>query len=425
MVEGYRFGGVGIFKWEVKTSARIASRIFLPIAVTALPLVLLFSAMRTFREFDEQKTVYLRDRVALLAGRLERLPETETPEAIFEKLSEDEPYLIDLQIIARGAALDTADLAPLWEGRELFRTQTVRSRTATIFRVYVPFHSGAGLRLACIDLNAAAADFLMVHARHNVIVASVGGLVLVLLSVYSLWAMRRASQYRERELEMAHLAHLGKMAAALAHEIRNPLGTIKGFVQLAGERADTATRDLLTPVLGETSRLEELVNDLLSYGRPPHPDLRLTSWNEVAVGLMAHGRQMIGDRPIRLLILDAEIEWRTDPALLTQALLNLLRNAVDAIPVEGEIRVEARKTGGDEISIFVIDTGAGITDETVTRLFEPFFTTKASGTGLGLAITRRVVTALGGDVALRRRPEGGTEALIRIHNPAIARMMAV
>ena len=407
------------------TPIRFASRVFVPIAVTVLPLVLLFSAIRTFHELDEQRTVYLRDRVAFIAGRLERLPEAELPETIFETLSEDEPYLMDLRVIARGAGSDTAGLVPLWEGRELFRTQTVRLKGATIFRAYVPFHSGAGLRLARIDLDAAAADFLMVHARHNIIVASTGGLALLFLSGYALWAMRRAARYRERELEMAHLAHLGEMSAALAHEIRNPLGAIKGFVQLAGERTDAATRDLLKPVLGETSRLEALVNDLLSYGRAPRPDLSVTSWNNVARGLMEHGRQLIGDRSIRLQVVEAEIEWRTDPALLTQALLNLLRNAVEAIPKEGEVRIEAQRTGGDEVSIAVTDTGAGITDEAIGRLFDPFFTTKASGTGLGLAITRRVVAALGGEVALRRRPEGGTEALIRIHAPAIGKTVAV
>jgi signal transduction histidine kinase len=140
---------------------------------------------------------------------------------------------------------------------------------------------------------------------------------------------------------------------------------------------------------------------------------------------MEHGRQLIGDRSIRLQVVEAEIEWRTDPALLTQALLNLLRNAVEAISKEGEVRIEAQRTGGDEVSIAVTDTGAGIADEAIGRPFDPFFTTKASGTGLGLAITRRVVAALGGEVALRRRPEGGTEALIRIHAPAIGKTVAV
>jgi two-component system, NtrC family, sensor histidine kinase HydH len=406
----------------VSTRTQIVSRTLLPVAIAALPLVLLFSAIRTFREVDEQRAIYLRHRVALLAGRLENLPAGTTPDAVFETVSQDEPYLVDVQVIVRGSAADVASLSPLWDGRELFRTITARRNGVTLFRAYVPFHSGEGLRVACIDLNAEAADFLVVHARHNVIVASVSGLVLVVLSIYSLWAMRRAAQLRERQLAMEHLVHIGKMAAALAHEIRNPLGTIKGFVQLAAERADAPTRDLLTPVLTETLRLEALVSDLLAYGRPPHPEPRLTEWSEVTSVLGAHARQLIGERPIHLVTSDAALQLQTDPALLGQALLNLVRNAIEAIPpaAEGEVRIEAYLALRGGVTISVTDTGSGISNDAIARLFEPFFTTKAFGTGLGLAITRGVVKALGGELELRRRPEGGSQATIRM--PARAAM---
>lgn len=386
------------------------------LAIAVLPLVLLYSSIRTFREIDEQRAIYLRHRVALLAARLETLPGTPTDEAVFETLSQDEPYLMDLQVIVRGSDADAASLLPLWSGRELFRMETAQSQAATVFRAYIPFHSGEGMRVARIDLNAAAADFLVVHARHNVIIASVSGLVLVLLSICSVWAIDRAARLRVRQLEMEHLAHIGKMAAVLAHEIRNPLGTIKGFVQLAEERVDEPTRDLLAPALAETRRLETLVNDLLVYGRPPTPQPKAVAWSTIRSEMETHARQMIGDRPIRFAAGSADFEWQTDPELLGQALLNLVRNAVEAIPAkeQGEVRIDIRPadTGGAAIS--VADTGPGISDEAMARLFEPFFTTKAFGTGLGLAITRKIVNSLGGELTLRRRPEGGSEAVIRI-----------
>jgi len=375
------------------------------VAVAALPLVLLWSALRTFREIGEQRAVYLRDRVALLAARLENVSDT-----ALESLSQDEPYLVDLQVIAHGSAADAPGLAPLWEGRELFRTEAA----AGVFRAWVPFHSGGELRIARIGLDARAADFLVIHARHNVMIASVSGLVLVLLSVYSLWAMRRTARLRERQLQMEHLAHIGTMAAALAHEIRNPLGTIKGYVQLAEERAGDTARSLLAPALAETRRLEALVNDLLAYGRPPKPEMKLTRWSEIAATLTAHARQTIGERPILLTVSEAPLEWRTDPELAGQALLNLVRNAVEAIPAEGEVRIEARRDGAGAVAISVVDTGAGITDEALQRLCEPFFTTKAFGTGLGLAITRKIANSLGGGLELRRQPEGGTEAVLHM-----------
>ncbi len=94
--------------------SRILSRLILPLVVVALPSVLLFSSLRTLRELDEQRTVYLRHRVAMLAARLENLaPSAGLP---------DDPDLVDLQVIERGAPADTPLLAPIWEGRELFRT---------------------------------------------------------------------------------------------------------------------------------------------------------------------------------------------------------------------------------------------------------------------------------------------------------------
>jgi two-component system sensor histidine kinase HydH len=398
------------------------SRILLPLAIAALPFVLLYSSLRTFHELDEQRTVYLRQRVSILAARLENLRAGATPESLWETLSENEPYLRDIAIISRGAADDAASLAPIWNGRELFRTELENARGGR-FRAYVPFHSNEGLRIARIDLDAGAADFLMVHARHNVIIASLGGLALLVLSMYAMWAMRRAARAQVRQLEFEHLARLGKMAAVMAHEIRNPLGTIKGFVQLARERADSATRALLEPAAAQTERLERLVRDLLAYARPPSPTPAAVDWRELATALAAHGRELIGERPIKLFIASPDFVWRTDAALLEQILLNLLRNAIEAIPAPapGEVRVDL-ETNGSGLIISVSDTGVGLSDAAAARIFEPFFTTKPFGTGLGLPTARGLARSLGGDLEIRRRDAGGTSAILRFANaaPAIA-----
>lgn len=380
----------------------------MPLAIVALPLVLLLSSLRTFNELDEQRTVYLRHRVAVLAARLERVP----PGTEVEALNDEEPNLAAVEIIQRGGASDAASLAPIWNGGELFRT----GFEGDVFRAYVPYHSSEGLRIARLDLSASAADFLIVHAWHNVVVATLGGLALVTLSIYSVWAMRRAARLQMRHLEMEHLAHIGKMSAMLAHEIRNPLGTIKGYAQLAGERAPQELRALLDPVLSETQRLELLVNDLLAYGRPPHPDLRTVDWREIAPTVEQHAGHLAGERPVRIVIAgDNNLRIHTDPALLTQALLNLVRNAIEAIPAEeaGEVRIEAAASREHAV-IHVTDTGTGIAARAQSRLFEPFFTTKPFGTGLGLAITRKLVQAIGGELEIGPRPGRGTAAKIRL-----------
>ena len=131
-------------------------------------------------------------------------------------LGENEPYLLDFLIIPPGASDGLMDLSPMWNGQELFRTEERTKEPGHPFRAYVPFHSSEGLRIARIDLDPAAADFLLLHARHNLIIASVAGLALVLLSMYSVWATRRAAKLRVRQLEMEHLAQMGKMAAVMA-----------------------------------------------------------------------------------------------------------------------------------------------------------------------------------------------------------------
>ena len=386
----------------------------LPLAVAILPLVLLYSSVRTFQELDRQRAIYLRHRVSLLAARLENLAADTSPEQLRDRLTESEPYLLDLAVISRDANRE-ATLDPLWTGQELFRTEDRSREAGHFFRAYVPFHTSEGLRIARIDLDSAAADFLLVHARHNVVIASLSGLVLVLLSAYSLLAMRRAAKVRIRQIETEHLAHIGKMSAVMAHEIRNPLGTIKGFVQLAGERADPAVREMLQPAIAEAERLEHLVHDLLAYGRPPAPVPAEVDWRDVADKVALHAARWIGDRPISLVVPRVELLWRCDAAILEQVLLNLVRNAIEAIPsgTPGEVRVEVA-TAGDEVSISVLDTGTGVPSDGAERLFEPFFTTKASGTGLGLAISRTLVASLGGELRLQARDSGGAAAVIRL-----------
>jgi len=399
----------------VPRRTKILSRLLLPVVIVALPLVLLLSSVRTFQELDEQKALYLRNHVAMLAGRLENLPASETGTAAFEQLSEDEPSLMDLELIERGKTGDEPRLQPIWNGLELFRTGFIQESKAPVYRAYVPFHSSAGLRIARIDLDGRAADFLVIHARHNVVVASLAAAVLVMLSLYGIWAARRAALLEMQRLELEHLAHMGKMAAVLAHEIRNPLGTIKGFAQLVGEKTDASVRPLLEPILSETGRLEGLVNDLLLYGRPPAPSVRIAKWEETLGPLRAHAQQIVGARDIRFVSDNPGLEWETDPHVLQEALLNLIRNAADAIgdAAGGEVRLEIRSRGPKGLTLSVIDNGPGMSEAARSRLFEPFFTTKAFGTGLGLAITRTLVQSLGGELSMNPGRPHGTEAILR------------
>jgi two-component system sensor histidine kinase HydH len=377
----------------LRTREAFLKRPILLVATLLLPIALVYTAVRTIGELERQREVYLRGRVAAVAARLETAP--------VEAVLAGETDVLDIAVIERGTE-EGRRLAPIWEGRELFRTE----RGEDVFRAYVPFHSEDGLRVARIDIAERAADFLVVHARRNVLAAIVVSLAVAGLALALAWSARRAARLEQRQLELEHLAHIGKMSAALAHEIRNPLGTIKGFAQLLGERGRDSA--LVEPILSETTRLEHLVRDLLLYGRPPSPSRRAVAWSDIAGRLRAHAESM--GSAVLFSAESPDVTFVTDPNLLEQALLNLVRNGIEA--AESEVKVRVARNGG--VSILVEDDGPGFESEARDRMYEPFFTTKASGTGLGLAITRSLVGALGGHLEVGPRPGGGTVARVEL-----------
>jgi signal transduction histidine kinase len=205
------------------------------------------------------------------------------------------------------------------------------------------------------------------------------------------------------------LAALGQMAAGLAHEVKNPLSAIKGAAQLLGEptlgRApDDASSEFLGIILEEVERLDRVVRSVLDYARPKKQgDPGLINVNAVV------------DQTLRLLSSDREgscsysTEFdgnvprvRADAEQLRQVLLNLIRNAGEAMGGRGTITITTRtrraETSDRSVEIAITDHGPGITPEVRANLFVPFFTTRAQGTGLGLAISERIVQEMGGRI---------------------------
>ena len=390
-----------------------AIRWLVAVAMLALPVVLLLSSVRSLGELRETKSVYLRNRAATIAARLESLHPEQLADDPLTVLGDEEPALVDLVIYDSEAAdPDDEVLRSLWRGEALFHTATLKLDGEEIYRAYVPFHAAGKVRIARIDLSVEAADYLVEHGRYHMVLSLMASLALVAFTLYFLWSERRAMELGRRQLALEHLARLGKMSAVLAHEIRNPLGTIKGFVQLAREQAGDGVARLLEPVLEETARLEKLVADLLAYGRPRTPEIRRLEWPRLAEQLEAHARETIGERPVRF-DLRSELETlETDPELLLQVLLNLVRNSIEAVAeqADGEVVLTASRRNGNGIRIVVEDNGPGLPPEVRRKLFEPFTTTKVNGTGLGLSISRKLAEALGGTLRLADREPRGVRA---------------
>ncbi len=227
-----------------------------------------------------------------------------------------------------------------------------------------------------------------------------------------------------RQLEDAvrradRLAAVGKLAAGLAHEVRNPLASMTGSIQLLmGSRGlNEQERRLMQIVLREGERLEALVHDFLTFARPTQPQ-----WAELDAAPLAQEtydffRQ--GPRAPGLVFeLDLEpgVKVRADPGQLKQVLWNLLTNAADATGAGGRIVLGVRREDKEAL-LAVEDSGAGIAADDLPRIFDPFFTTKERGTGLGLAIVHRIVEANGGRIVVESEAGKGSKFTVRL--PAV------
>ncbi|MEZ5403851.1 MAG: HAMP domain-containing sensor histidine kinase [Bryobacteraceae bacterium] len=386
-------------------------RVLIPLALlgTLLPALLVLSAFRTYRALDAQRTVYLRSRVASIAARLETFPPGMPEDQWRQTLLDEEEALWDLAILARDSS--PPELTDLWEGRELYRTQALNAGGERVLRTYIPFHSAGGMRLARIDIAESAADFLVEHARHHLLLVAAASLMIVALAFLTARSVLRARAAEQRQAEMRHLARIGEMSAVLAHEIRNPLGTIKGFAQLLGEKLRGEHAALLEPILDQSARLERLSADLLVYGRKAEPRSRAVQAEALAESMRLHARQILPGFEASA----APLTLTTDPQLLEQVLLNLLRNAAEAAGGGENARVRFEiESDGDSVVLRLSDNGPGLSEEARRRLFEPFYTSKASGTGLGLSISRKLTEALGGTLRLDNAASGGTVAEVRL-----------
>lgn len=251
------------------------------------------------------------------------------------------------------------------------------------------------------DLRSAAGQTLAIGAL------AAGGLLLIALALFR-WILHR--EWLERRLEQERrLASLGQMSATLAHEIRNPLASLKGNAQLLartlpeGERS----RSKADRVVEEAIRLEALTNGLLEFARTGVIHREPTD----PAALLRDAAASVGDGRVTVDTAGAPGTWSLDRERMRQVLTNLIDNAAQAAETPVEVRV-----GGErgQLVYVVRDHGAGIADEDLTHVFEPFFSRRVRGTGLGLAVARRLVELHGGTIEARNAPGGGAEFTVSL-----------
>ena len=218
----------------------------------------------------------------------------------------------------------------------------------------------------------------------------------------------------ELESQLRHhekLADLGRMAAGLAHEIRKPLNGIKGFASLLERKMDAGATDrrYVGNIMGAADRLNAMLGRLLDFARPDEPRLARCDLRAEAEQVVEFVRAEQPHGPAELAVdVPEQARWVcADADKLKQVLLNLVKNGVEALEGEGEVRVSAR-LAADGVRVQVCDTGTGIPPHDLARVLEPFYSSKRGGTGLGLPIADRILQLHGSRLEVESRLGEGT-----------------
>jgi PAS domain S-box-containing protein len=233
--------------------------------------------------------------------------------------------------------------------------------------------------------------------------------------------LSRRTELEDRLREATALARLGEMAAVIAHEVKNPLAAVRGAIQVIGSRLPAGTNDaaIVKEVIARIDALNDLIQDLLVFARPPAPrpvKLDLVALCQSVIDLLRRDPAFAN---LEVIVQAAVPPIVADATMLTIAIQNLLINSAQAMQGRGTVRVTLTAFDGWH-SIEIADTGPGIPPEIRASLFRPFKSTKARGTGLGMATAKRLIELQGGRIEVVCPPGGGTTVTLLVPSPAAA-----
>ena len=229
----------------------------------------------------------------------------------------------------------------------------------------------------------------------------------VILSFSDLTEVKRLQEQVElRE----RLTALGEMSAGIAHELRNPMAVISGYLKLLAKKANAEHQAIIQNIAGEINGMNRIIGDLLTFARPASLNRVKVNIKELTESSLANALQAAtADSDSRVTTeshLD-DLEASVDEGLMKQALTNLIQNAVEAMPGGGTLLLSSGKTQ-NEIFIAISDTGKGMRQDMVKKIFLPFFTTKDEGVGMGLALAHKIIASHGGRIEVESREDKGT-----------------
>lgn len=247
-------------------------------------------------------------------------------------------------------------------------------------------------------------------------------IIFLILSVVAYFLLTRFTSYISAltsvHLELRQkekLAVIGQMAAAIGHEIRNPLSSLKGFTQLQQER-NPNTNDFYSIMIQEIDRINYIVNDLMTLGKPKALQFSKVSIEEIIAYTLSITQQMSERQGVSIETTMAgplpPID--SDGKQLKQVFINLIKNAIESMHDGGKIEIKVKVVADNKMEISIQDEGYGIEDQNIINLGEPFYTTKKDGTGLGLMVTNQIIGDHKGDFTIESSPGKGTKVVVTL-----------
>ncbi|NMB10523.1 MAG: hypothetical protein GX982_07525, partial [Tissierellia bacterium] len=264
-----------------------------------------------------------------------------------------------------------------------------------------------------------------IKSRNRYLLVNKTGLYIDNNFVGTITLLNDVTEKREHEEKMKHastLSVMGELAAATAHEIKNPLTTIQGFIQFFMQQPAKKVCEVnshLELLLDEIERINKIITDFLKLARPEQPKLAHINTEKLLKNTLQLFEKEATYRNLNLQWKQEENlpEIYGDPDQIKQVLLNLIQNAFQACSSGGQIKFTA-DSANNSLIVNVEDDGIGISDDVQRKLFQPFFTTKEMGTGLGLPISQRIIEEHGGEIKVDRSSLGGARFTIKLpfHN---------
>ncbi len=283
---------------------------------------------------------------------------------------------------------------------------------------YMPIADINGFVSAVVVIEAKAEYFTVLDQfKTRIVLLTTVNLTAILLIAFFLSRMlKRSIKYQTELKERQHLAQIGEMAATVAHELRNPLAIIEASNDIIKKKYSRQDDETFSYISDEVKRLDILIDDFLKLTKTPVINIEKINLKS----LLGKLSLFINDTEMSVLSIDAvdNIEIYSDKNLLEQIILNILRNAFQAIKKnknkDKHVSIVIKAIKNANVNIIITDNGCGISEENLKKIFSPFFTTKEQGTGLGLSVSKRLTELLGGTIDIHSQVDKGTKVTIQL-----------